>query len=136
MTKPTLPLTLEQYLMGRDKLAPPNSDQLEHAKVLIARINLLLTVHAPELAAHYTGITSGYRPPVVNNTVARPLANSTHVTCEGVDLADPFHFISVYLAARPDILEKAGLYMETPAFTKTWAHLQTRPTHNRVYQPY
>lgn len=122
--------------MGRDKLAPLTDDIKEHALILIARVNLLLTTYAPELKAHYIGISSGWRPDVINAKVPGAAKASAHKTGEAVDLKDPNRVIAQFLFNRPDILEKAGLYLEHPDYTKGWAHLQTRPTKRRVFIPY
>lgn len=62
---------------------------------------------------------------------------SSHKEGQGVDLFDPFGSLGAYLLARPTLLAKHGLYMEHPAATPTWCHLQTRQPRSgaRIFNP-
>jgi hypothetical protein len=53
--------------------------------------------------------------------------SSAHKTGQAVDIFDPFGSIGAYLQVRPNMLTRAGLWMENPYMTPTWCHLQTRP---------
>lgn len=79
-------------------------------------------------------VSSGLRFP---ETLANDVARSAHFTGEAVDLTDPDQVISEAILDRPDLLVKYDLYMENPRYTKTWVHLQSRPTRsgNRVFVP-
>lgn len=79
-------------------------------------------------------VTSGYRPGSFNKN-AGGAKNSAHLTCEAADLADPDRSFAKWCLDNLDVLERAGLWMEDPKYTKGWVHLQTRPVSVRVFKP-
>lgn len=80
-------------------------------------------------------VTSGYRPGRFNKA-AGGAPKSAHLTCEAVDIADSNGTLKTWLFNHQDYLERCGLYMEDPAITPGWCHLQTRrpPSGNRVFK--
>lgn len=124
-------LTLQEYLMGRDKQNPITLDQLNNANKLLLAVNSLL--------AHYNKpvtISSGYRPMSINAKVGGAKL-SAHITCEAVDIADPNQELANWCLNNIPLLEKYGLYLENPAHTPTWVHLQIRKPRsgNRIFNP-
>lgn len=120
-------ITREEILQNRDKEFPL-SDELETNLIhLLEAVNKLRTLYAKPMY-----VSSGYRPGHYN-TDAHGAANSTHLTCQAVDFADKDGAIKSWITL--DILEKCGLYQEAPHSTPTWVHVQTRPTHSRVFTP-
>lgn len=131
MTLP-VPLTREQYLMGRDAQYPPiEAVEVEIARLLY-RVNRLLAAYGNGPVS----ITSGYRPGHYN-TRAGGAAKSAHLTGEAVDLADSSGDLKKWIASNPNVLVEYNLYMEAPAATPTWCHLQTRATKSgaRIFNP-
>jgi hypothetical protein len=131
-------LTVEDYLMGRDKDFPLAKDQAYNMGNLLLRVNSLITKLNIE-----TYITSGYRPGMYNST-AGGSSRSAHLTCQAVDLYDKFGKFGQLLDARRDLLDQFELYLESPKYTVKhkqdgsivyWVHLQTRKTMNRVFIP-
>jgi hypothetical protein len=57
------------------------------------------------------------------------------MSCQAVDFADPNGEFKKWCLDNFDLIKKVGLYMEDPAFTPTWVHLQTRPTKNNPFKP-
>jgi hypothetical protein len=61
------------------------------------------------------------------------------MTGEAIDLYDPDGDLDEWLMSEKGrgILEALGLWMEHPASTKSWSHLQTIPPRsgNRVFYP-
>ncbi len=83
-------------------------------------------------------VTSGWRPADYNATVKGAKLRSLHITCEAIDLHDPDGDLDEWLMASADIvLKDLGLWLEHPAATKGWAHVQTRPPKSgrRVFYP-
>lgn len=124
-------LTLQEYLMGRDKQNPITLDQLNNANKLLLAVNSLL--------AHYNKpvtISSGYRPMSINAKVGGAKL-SAHITCEAVDIADPNQELANWCLNNIPLLEKYELYLENPAHTPTWVHLQIRKPRsgNRIFNP-
>ncbi len=81
-------------------------------------------------------VSSGYRSPEHNRKVGGA-PNSSHLTCEACDFRDASRELSNWCLANLDVLEECGLYMENPAVTTTWVHLQTRRpgSGKRVFDP-
>lgn len=129
-------LTRETFMMGRDREYPTTEELEVNAARLLHRVRKLLGKYAT--ATGRTGIvvtvTSGYRPGHYNRGYA---AASAHLTCQAVDLHDPQSELATWLQAHSTILEDCALYMEDPAKTKGWVHLQSRVTLSgkRIFTP-
>lgn len=120
-------ITLDEYLMGRDKDFPLDMLQARNAADLLARINWLLGHLNIEAK-----VSSGYRPSAINKKIGGSKM-STHTVCAGIDLVG--NDLAKLLFKRQDLLEKCGLYLEHPDYTPTWAHLDTKKRKNRVFIP-
>lgn len=105
---------------------------LENAKVLLEKVNSFLQ----DLGILMCIVNSGWRPPSVNSAVGGS-KNSAHCTGEAIDIKDSTGSLKEKVLNNLELLEKHGLYMESPNYTKTWCHLQTRPTKSgkRVFNP-
>lgn len=113
--------------MGRDKEYPLSPELEANLKHLLECVNKLRAMYGKPMI-----VSSGYRPGHYNKD-AHGAANSAHLTCQAVDFADKDGTIKDWITL--DILEKCGLYQEAPHATPSWIHLQTRPTHSRVFTP-
>lgn len=124
-------ITVEDYLMGREKLYDCPPEIREHAAVTVGKVNALLAVLEEEgvpLEAHpktQTIISSGWRPAQINRGVKGAAPKSKHITADACDLYDPEGDIDEYLSSHPDVLLALGIYMEHPSATKGWSHVQT-----------
>lgn len=125
-------ITLDVYLMGRDKLYPITPEQKSNAENLLVSINLLLEEYGKELE-----VSSGYRPPAINAN-AGGSKKSKHMSCEAIDLRDPDKSFKKWCVDNLNLLEKYGLYMEHPDYTPTWCHLQSVApgSKKRIFKPY
>lgn len=81
-------------------------------------------------------VSSGFRTSATNGA-AGGAKKSAHMSGEAVDLEDPQGTIANAIMAAPTLLEKHGLYMESPQHTKGWIHLTTRApkSGNRIFIP-
>jgi hypothetical protein len=124
-------ITVEDYLMGREKLYPCSPELREHAAVTVGKVNSLLAVLEAEgvpLEAHpktQTIVSSGWRPPQINSQVKGAAPRSKHMTGDACDLYDPEGDIDEYLMEHPDVLLSLGIFIEHPSATKGWCHIQT-----------
>lgn len=140
-------ITLADYWMTRDR-----SHGLQLSTVI--RGNAMLTVQLandllgragkagiqldvhPKTGSH---VSSGWRPAVINEHTPNAAPNSKHITAQAVDIYDPDGELDEWciseegLAALADI----GLWLENPASTKSWTHVQTVPPRSgrRVFYP-
>lgn len=138
-------ITLEDYY---GKWAKERSQELsdahrQSAAVTVARANAILATFGDERE-----INSGWRPASYNATVSGAAKNSKHILCQAIDLRDTEGDLDQYLyddwlkwkeGGKEDecILAKNKLWMEHPASTKGWCHLQIVPpkSGNRVFYP-
>jgi len=118
------------YLMGRDKEYPLDELLEINCAKLLYRVNGLLKVLKVN-----PSVTSGYRPGHYNKA-AGGATQSSHISCEAVDLGDA-HLQLGKTIANSMLLKDFDLYMEDPAATPGWCHLQTRPTRSgkRIFKP-
>ena len=118
-------IDLEDYLSSSGKYPERlNSDELtkavkDNAVVLLNKVNQLLQ----ELKIFDVKVSSGFRPSAVNAKVKGAAKKSLHMSGRAVDIYDPKHEIIQKIMARPDLLKKYDLWLEDPAATPSWAHL-------------
>lgn len=145
-------ITIDDYFMGRRALYPTAlTPALEKAAAItVDLVNKMLDRAAAagirlvrkaglrpgDLGTH---VVSGWRPPVVNAATPNAAPSSKHMTCQACDTYDPDGDLDEWLMTPEGqaVLEELGLWLEHPASTKTWSHVQTVPPHsgNRVFYP-
>ncbi len=140
-------ITVNDYFMGRRETHPLDlSPDIEReATRTVWLINALLAralafnIHGVISPRTGSPVASGWRPPDVNAGTPGAAPNSKHMTGQACDLYDPSGDIDEWLMsdAGQVALKDVGLWMEHPAATKGWAHLQTIPPRsgNRVFYP-
>lgn len=106
---------------------------------LLGLVNQLLN----DLGIETADVTSGWRPPQINNKTTNAAKKSFHMLGMAVDvLDDKNQNLAKLIASRPDLLKKYGLWLESPQSTKgqntNWIHLDygirtDRPS--RVFLP-
>jgi len=140
-------ITLANYWMGRDKTHPMDLSTLvyRNAEVLVSLINKLLPLAEAdgvkfEIHPRTKSIISGgWRPPAINSSTKGAAVNSKHITGQAVDVYDPDGDFDEWLISERGIkaLEQIGLWIEHPASTKGWTHLQSVPpgSKRRVFYP-
>jgi hypothetical protein len=118
-------IDLEDYITASGRYPERlNSDELtkavkDNAVVLLNKVNQLLQ----ELKIFDVKVSSGFRPSAVNAKVKGAAKKSLHMSGRAVDIYDPKHEIIQKIMARPDLLKKYDLWLEDPAATPQWAHL-------------
>jgi len=127
-------ITLEDYYMGRDKQCPDElTDELRaNARNTIERANQLL-----ERAGMQRGVNSGWRPAAVNAAIKNAARKSKHIQCLAIDIDDDDDSLDAWCMANQEVLAEIGLWLEHPAATPRWCHVQTIPpkSGNRVFYP-
>lgn len=143
-------ITPQQYFMGRDAQYPDVCTDLirSNATFTLDAINRLLVVakddgvepRADQVTK--TPVSSGWRPPAVNDRTCNAAKGSAHLTGEACDLQDhQDRRLARWCLRHLDLLEELDLYMENPRWTlgnnDPWVHLQTRRpgSGNRVFIP-
>lgn len=143
-------ITLTDYWMGRDQAHPPSKETRQNAMDLLVLVDELLDEAEADRVPldrrdQITGtlVSSGYRPPAVNERTANAAKRSTHLTGEGIDIQDNVNQdLARWCLRNLDVLERLGLHMEDPRWTYShrgdhWVHLQSRPPRSgrRVFVP-
>lgn len=122
------------YWMGRNETHKEDltAEIVTNAAILIDRVRKLLEAFGEERA-----ITSGWRPPSVNANTPGAAIKSKHMTGQAVDLADPDGDLDEWCFENQDLLQQFELWLEHPAATKNWCHLQSIPPKSgkRVFWP-
>lgn len=129
-------ITLEDYFGHFSATSAPSQETKDNAIDLLSRVNALLAkIDLPE--AQQPHVNSGWRPAWYNATVANAAPKSRHISGEAIDIADPEGALDDYLVAHTGFLVEHGLYIEHPASTKGWSHLQSAAPRsgNRVFFP-
>lgn len=99
----------EEYLASRVE---------DNAKFLLHQVNTLLQM----LNVDVVHVTSGWRPREHNEKIGGA-KNSYHIVGRAVDIADPLGGLAQLIKDNPEKLRSLQLWMEDPAHTKTWVHL-------------
>lgn len=92
-----------------------------------------------EIGVRSISISSGWRPQAINKKIPNAAKKSLHMVGKAVDLIDTreqelYHAI----AARPELLEKYGLWLEDGRSTFGWTHLDSgtrSPRKIRIFKP-
>jgi hypothetical protein len=135
-------ITLSEYFMGRDaRFADELTPRIRDCSALtVERANYLLEAYAEATGDDSERrVNSGWRPRAVNAAVRGAAPNSRHLTGEAVDLSDEDQSLGEWCESEAGlaVLEKVGLWIESPAYTKRWLHCQTVAPRsgNRVFVP-
>lgn len=140
-------ITCEEYLMGNERrFSLSYSPTIEHnAQITVELVNQLLVAAAIadvrlELNPRtHSFVYSGWRSPEVNADIPGASIKSKHLSGQAVDLYDPEGDLDDWLMTEDGqrTLHDLGLWMEHPACTKNWSHIQTVPPlcKKRVFFP-
>jgi uncharacterized protein YcbK (DUF882 family) len=118
--------------MDRDKIAPLTPELEANLDKLLKALNKLRATYGKPMY-----VSSGYRPAQINENVKGAAKKSNHMLCLACDFADKDGELDKWCLANLDKLEEYGLYLEDPAFTPNWCHLQVVPPKSgkRVFKP-
>jgi hypothetical protein len=139
-------ITLANYWMGRDvthglalspdmRKAAATTVEIANKVLVLAKTNGIPLESSPRTGSI---VSSGWRPPEINASTPGAALRSKHLTCQAIDLYDPDGLLDDWLFDVSDtILRDFGCWLEHPAATKGWAHLQTVPPRSgrRVFYP-
>lgn len=118
--------TLNDYITSSGKY-PERANSADLTEEVKSSANVLLsTVDQFLTELGYTEtlkISSGFRPAAVNAATAGAAKRSLHQSGRAIDIEDPDGKLDEAIKARPELLDKYGLWLEDPSFTPGWAHL-------------
>ena len=140
-------LTLADYWMGRDvshglELSTETQRnaalmiELADKLLILAKTHGVTLEHNPRTRSI---VSSGWRPPSVNAQVPGAAPKSKHMTGQAIDLYDPDGDLDgwAFSDIGQRVLTDLGLWLEHPAATKGWCHVQSVPPRSgrRVFYP-
>ncbi len=139
-------ITLADYWMGRDathswqlgsdlRAEAGRTVEVANKLLVLAKVGGVTLDFVPGTASI---VTSGWRPADVNAITPNAKPRSLHIRCQAIDLYDPYGDLDEWLLANADtVFKDLGLWLEHPAATRGWAHVQTRPpgSGRRVFYP-
>ena len=133
-------ITLTEYFQGRDRAYPEElTDQIRAAaSETVAKANLLISAYrARTNDQEPRRVTSGWRTPAINQATPGAAPRSRHMTGQAIDISDPEGDLDEWCMDNPAVLQTIGLWLEHPACTKGWTHLQVVPPKSgkRVFWP-
>lgn len=136
-------ITLEDYLMDRDEQFPEAECLMPNGEDLVRRVNNLLSLMVQDGVrlevnpSSQTLITSGWRPAYINQCTPGAAPKSKHISMQACDLYDPHGELDEWCLSNQEALKDCGLWLEHPAATKGWCHLQSLPPRSgrRVFYP-
>jgi hypothetical protein len=114
-----------------DRAQHATEEDAKNAADLASRLNRLFADPEMDWLKNEPEFSDGYRDPGVTYGAKK----SAHKEGKAVDVVDKARKLALYLVAHSYLLERYGLWMESPDYTigkKTdWAHLQSRPVRGR-----
>jgi hypothetical protein len=138
-------ITLDDYWMGRDAKYPADlTDAIRsNAQMTVDTWNQLLQIAVTEGVTFHDNLTtgswvsSGWRPPEINDHTSNAATTSKHLTGQACDIYDPYGELANWIRKNLAYAEQIGLWFEDFRCTAGWVHGQIIPpgSGRRVYIP-
>ena len=112
-------LTASGRYPDRENHVEVTPEVLANIDKLLNAVNSLLN----ELGLASVKVSSGFRPSAVNAGIAGAAKKSLHMRGMSVDLVDTKGQLAKVITSKPELLRKYGLFVENPAVTVGWLHL-------------
>lgn len=133
-------ISISDYFQGRDTVhASALTDDIRHNAIKTTEAaNRLIAIYQQQTGDNETRtVNSGWRPPAVNANIPGAAPRSKHMTGQAIDISDPEGDLDDWCMDNLKVLERLGLWLEHPAATKGWCHVQTLPpkSERRVFYP-
>jgi hypothetical protein len=133
-------ITLTDFWMGRDvQYARELTDDIRAAASdTVAKANLLISsFRMLTKDTEHRKVNSGWRPAAINGATPGAAPRSKHMTGQAIDISDPEGDLDDWCMEHQDVLQTIGLWLENPASTKGWCHVQVVPPKSgkRVFFP-
>lgn len=123
-------ILLKEYFGSFFEHPDATEERKENARILLEKVNSLLDeafkfdvdfIENPATGTYISGTRyGGFRP----QDCPQGSPGSSHKEGRGIDLYDPHNFLDNWITDK--ILEKHGLYRESPLATRGWCHLTDR----------
>jgi hypothetical protein len=125
---------IADYLGKHANDATLTTEIVNNASELLERVNRLL---AEPGCPPFAGINSGWRPAWYNAKLATAARKSLHMDGKAIDLDDDDGELDEWCHSNQAKLAALGLWLEHPAATKGWCHLQSvgPKSGRRVFYP-
>lgn len=133
-------LTLEDWITSSDQYpersrSPELTQEVKaSASVLLTKVNRLLD----QVGIKNTKVSSGFRPSTINSKIPNAAKRSAHMTGLALDLNDPDGLLKKLIVHESGLLRSLGLFVENPASTPYWIHIDyvsRADRESRIFQP-
>lgn len=101
----------------------------DNAKQLLTAVNIIREAYGRPMYP-----SCFYRSPEWDRAKGRS-GKSQHCLNRACDFKDPTGELDEWCLKYLDVLERAGLWLENPAYTRGWCHLDLKSRTNRVFIP-
>ncbi len=135
-------LKVEDFITASGKYPERlNSPELLTNNVMINLHKLRFSINSLFYKLNYNKdlvISSGFRPSSINAALPNSAKKSAHMTGLAVDLSDPDGSLDKLLVDNIDVLKSLNLWLEDPASTVGWAHIdlvQRVPRDKNIFKP-
>lgn len=131
-------ITLAQYFNRKDiKYKSELTDDITSNATELLRLvnNLLLDLGVIDSEIL---VSSGWRPASFNKLVPNAATRSHHISGKAIDLVDRDNKLDTLITKNYILLAKHGLWLEDPAHTPGWCHLDTgkrSDREKRIFKP-
>ena len=125
-------ISAAEILKNRINPKQLSKEQSNNLQLLLTKVNLLLAGYAKPVI-----VSSGYRSPETNTSIAGAAPKSNHLQCAAIDIADPSGEVWAYCIQNLDKCKQFGIWLEDKRWTPTWVHLQIVPPKSgkRIFVP-
>ena len=127
-------ISKNEVLMGREKLYPRDYTQeiSDNIDKMLEMLNVVRERYAKPMY-----VSSGWRPPSVNEKLSNAGKKSNHMVGLACDFKDPDGKLRDWVIEHLEWLSGLGFYFEDFRWTPGWVHFQIVPpgSHRRIYIP-
>lgn len=132
--EPVYMITKDEILMGRDKAYASEYTQeiSDNIDKMLEPLNIVRQEYGKPMY-----VSSGWRPPAINESTSNSGKASNHLKGLAVDFKDHDGKLREWVIANLKRLAELGFYFEDFRWTPTWVHFQIVPpgSKRRVYIP-
>jgi len=127
-------VTKKEILKKRDKKYPDSYTQEISGNIdrLLVPINAVRDAYDKPMS-----VSSGWRPPAINEATSNAAEKSNHLKGLAVDFKDPNGKLRDWVLDNLAFIASLGIYLEDFRWTPGWVHMQIVPpgSKRRIYRP-
>ncbi len=127
-------ISKEELTMGREKQfkADYTKEVDNNLNILLEKINVVRAAYAKPMV-----VSSGWRPPSINDMTANAAKASKHMSGLAVDILDKDKSLWAWVLQNLKLMQDLGLYLEDKRHTPDWVHFGVGAPRSgkRIFKP-